>query len=371
MKKRKDGRYSASITVGYTPDGKQKRKYVYGNSQREVNNKLAELRLKLSKGIPIDETDLTLSSWSETWYSGYKTDVSINTLKMYRSILDNHIIPELGHMKLKQIKSHHVQTLINEKSKKYKKHTLDIIRVTLKQIFDKAIQNELIFKNPTDNISIPDTGKTERRALTEWEIEIIKKTAETHRGGLFVLTLLYTGIRRGEALALTWNDIDMENRTVSINNAAYFDGNKMDIKAPKTKAGHRVIPIPDELYKAFEKATRTSTSAFNLNTQSAFKRMWDSFMTAANKIAGGNSKIKAIDRITPHMLRHTYATMLYNAGVDIKGAQELLGHADIKMTLGIYTHLEDKKRREAAVKINDYLKNSCQIVVKDKKETFN
>jgi integrase len=366
LKKRKDGRYKASITVGYTADGKQKRKYVYANSQRELNDKLAELRLKISKGIPVDETEISLGEWAETWYKGYKTDVSINTLKMYRTILDRHILPELGHLKLKNIKTHHIQVLINEKSKKYKKHTLDIIRVTLLQIFDKAVQNDLIIKNPVEHVNVPNTGKTERRALTEYEIEILKKTATTHRGGLFALTLLYTGIRRGEALALTWNDIDLNNRTISINKAAYFNGNQMDIKTPKTKAGNRIIPIPDELYEALKKAKKTSTSVFNLNTQSAFKRMWDSFMTTANKIAGGNSKIKAIERITPHMLRHTYATILYNAGVDIKSSQELLGHSDIKTTLQIYTHLEDKKRKETAEKINYYFRG--QIGVKEKKE---
>jgi integrase len=189
--------------------------------------------------------------------------------------------------------------------------------------------------------------------------------------GLPALLLLYCGLRRGELIALTWNDIDINNRTVNVNKAAVFDDNQTLIQSPKTEAGIRTVPLPEILYDAVRASRRATETALvcpaadgRMMTKTAFNKAWRSYMHYLNIKAGGRDasrshpKVMAIDNLTPHMFRHTYATILYNAGVDVKSAQRFLGHADINVTLKIYTHLSAQKETEAIAALNRHLSNN-------------
>jgi integrase len=204
---------------------------------------------------------------------------------------------------------------------------------------------------PTDAVQRPKGTRKQRRSLTDAERQAMLKAAETHRGGAWVMAMLYCGPRRGETVALKWKDINFKTKEITIKNAAEYEtnSNQPTLKDTKTEAGYRTVPMPDQLVKKLKTLPRNGEYVFTTAhgkqlTLTALRRMWNGFMRQANIEAGAelyrNKIIKSAldENITIHYLRHTYATDLYRMGVDLKTAQYLLGHADIQTTANIYTH---------------------------------
>ena len=155
-KKRYDDRYQIAVAIGYNSDGKIKRKLVYGKTQKEVQEKANELRMQHSMGIKID-TDITVSDWADTWLRTYKSGVGYNTIHMYSFIVENYIKANLGHIKLKDLKTAHLQKIVNENSTKTR--TMKQFKLTINQILEQALINDIIIKNPAKGISLPIANK--------------------------------------------------------------------------------------------------------------------------------------------------------------------------------------------------------------------
>jgi integrase len=361
---RKDGRYQDYVFLGYNSNGTEKRKWAYADTEKELDKKIFEIKLTVAKGEIIDDETVTVKEWGETWLKTYKTGKEYNTYQMYKNILDNHIIKELGHIKLKDLKPFHIQGLINSRKNMKLTRTLDVIKLTLKQMFEQAIENDLMIKNPARKIEMPSKEKNPKRALTDEELSIVKLAPFTAKEKAFVFVLLYAGLRRGEALALTKKDIDFKAGIIKINKVIVFKENKPVLKNyTKTATGMREITIVDKLkvvLKPYVESLKDMLlfqpqTSKGYMTKASFRPMWEKIWRTLNKQAGGNYKIIAFDKkVTPHILRHTYATMLYYAGVDIKQAQYLLGHSSAEVTLDLYTHL-DKKKSAPTEKLNAYL----------------
>jgi integrase len=350
VKKRADGRYQISIMIGYTDEGKPKRKIVYGKTQREAMDKAADIRNKRSMGIVIDN-NITLGDWAYTWLNTYKCGVGVGTFRMYQGIIKNHILPSLGHFKLKDVKSTHLQNVVNVLSNRPR--AASFFKLTMSQLFNQAIANDIVYKNPTASLRLPSSDSTHRkRALSDDEIAQIHSLTLDSRTRCFINLLLYTGMRRGEALAITKNDIDFVGKTVSVNKALIFYNNKSELKpSPKSDAGIRTIPLLAPLEIILLEYVDTIDSDFlftskdgSLTSLISFRRMWGKFEAAYGS-----------KEITPHIFRHNYATMLYNAGVDIKSAQAILGHSSVKMTMDVYTHLSNQNKSDAAIKLTNFL----------------
>lgn len=375
-KKRPDGNYSKQITIGRKPDGKPVRKTIYSRTLRELEAKAAEYRQQLERGTLSSNEKATFGELAEIWLKEYKPTVEINTRKMYASLLKNHLLPTLAMTKLKDLKPHHLQSIINRLAEKgYAEKTLRKIKVTASQIMELAVTNDMLFRNAFSRVEIPHTKGEERRALTPTETALITSTYAGHRMGLPALLMLYCGLRRGELVALTWGDIDLKAKVVKVNKSAFFDGNASQLKDPKSKAGMRSVPIPDILVPILKGRRAASlmvcpSAKGQMMSQNAFKRAWESYWRYLNIQAGGSNKkrgknvngkptwipaVHAIENITPHMLRHSYATALYDAGVDVKSAQKFMGHSDIETTLKIYTHLSEQKEQTAIDALNAHL----------------
>ncbi len=185
--------------------------------------------------------------------------------------------------------------------------------------------------------------------------------------GLPVMIMLYAGLRRGEMLALQWEDVDIDKKLIHVTKSLCFLKNTSTIKTPKTKAGTRCVPIPNVLLAPLIEAKKTSGTICpsvegELMTYTAYKRAWDSYMNYLNVCAGGfisdckqRPRIQKMEPFTAHMLRHTYATMLFDANVDVKSAQKFLGHSSVEVTLSIYTHLTQFKEDAAIEALNEHL----------------
>ena len=374
-KKRPDGRYATSAIIGYDENGKPKRKVIYGSTIMELDKKVAEFKSLQNKGIVIDDGGMTVQQWSEKWLELYKADKAYNTYMMYKRTVDNHITPNLGTIRLSALKTHHIQELLNTIIQDGHHRTAELVKITLTQIVKQAILEEYIYKDVTLGLSLPKKIKPEKRALTDAEKTFIQNADLNLKERAFIDLLYYTGIRRGEALALMVSDIDFVNKKVKINkNLVMKDRNSEVKQSPKTYAGNRQIPIPNKLLQSLKEYMCKNKSVYlftmengEFMTNAAFRKFWNDILKKFNSAAGGYNpkpgrrtitletpmRLIASD-ITPHMFRHTYATNLYYAGIDIKTAQTLLGHSSIQMTMDIYTHLDNDKLSSSADKLNLY-----------------
>ena len=367
-KKRTDNRYQKNLVVGKKQDGSYIRKAVYAKTKRELDQKVAELTQQLNNGIQIWENDISFQQLADIWLHQYNFDAADSWKYNQGNLVKKHLIPNIGSFRICDLKQLHLQTIITSMYKQgYATATMKHVKQIATNIMKVAVGSDMIVKNPFSDVRVPVKDPMVRRALTSDEVALITETWRGHRMGLMAMIMLYAGLRRGEAMALEWQDIDFNNRIIKVTKACRSLKNETIIKKPKSKAGIRDIPIPNVLLKVLmERREATGfvcTSAEGeMLTETAYARGWNSYRNYLNICAGGQNangryikRIQVIDNITAHMLRHTYATMLFDADVDVKSAQKFLGHADLEVTLEIYTHLSRFKEDKAINSLNAHL----------------
>ena len=271
-----------------------------------------------------------------------------------------------------------IQSVLNALAENGMAHkTLKEITGTIRAAYRLAIP-EIVQYNPADRVVVP-AGKPSkpRRWLDEERQKWVRETP--HRAQLAAMLMMYSGLRRGEATALTWADIDLKACTITVNKSWDFKASK--VKEPKTAAGVRVVHIPQILVKFLQEQRKVDPlSVLVLHTErgarmsdSAWKRLWSSYMKALNaKYAFDGASVFAtrkkgkdgtergalpimINTFTPHELRHTFCTLLYLSGVDAMTARDQMGHADIKVTLSIYTHLDKTQKAKKMQALDKYI----------------
>lgn len=379
-KKREDQRYEKKITVGRNPDGSLRRISVYGTTKKELERKVAEIQTDLERGIFLSTETVTFGAVAENWITFFKPLISEKMRLRYKGIIDGHLKPLLE-MKVKDLRPMHLQRIINEMAKSgYAQKSMQMVKQTASQVLDHAMQNDLVYRNVFEKLKVPHVESIPREPITEEQRDLILRTWKGHRMGVPALIMLYCGLRRGELLALLWSDIDLDNRTLSVTKAADMPTNATTIKKPKTRAGIRTVPIPNAILPALQWAKNETKSLYvcpNMTTggimsAQAYGQAWRSYMHYLNIQAGGkdrsriNPKIVAMEPFTAHQLRHSYATMLYDADVDVKTAQKLLGHADFGVTMKIYTHLSAEKETAGIEKLNEHLDQLLGSTIEDK-----
>lgn len=352
-KKRSDGRYATTILIGYKPDGKPEKIFLSAKTEKELKQKIIDLKIKMKSGEIVKSSDTLLKDYADSWMLTYKSSAGINTKAMYKNIICHHINPELGYLPLNKIRRSDLQKLINDNQDHPR--ICEQIKMTMVQILESAIDDKLITENVAKKITLPKRHKSERRALTDQEKAAIKKADFTIQERAFVIILFYFGLRRGEALALTKSDINLKTKILTINKTVVFDVNTPIIKmGAKSDAGNRSIPIPESV-TAFLRDFLKSVDTFYLFpgknhetlSKTQYVKMWNKIIDKMND-AVSTDKEKAIGNkpitgLTAHIFRHNYCTMLYYSGVSQKKAVELMGHSDIKMIMEVYAHLDDKK----------------------------
>ena len=359
IKKRADGRYLINVLVGYSDNGKPKYKSVYGKTQAETIRKAEQIRLSLGNGTYCFDDGITLAEWSEKWISVYKANVSYNTRRSYSDALRVHILPPLGRIKVRDIKKLHVQQLVNSLLSSGRRRTAELVLLVLKQLLSAAAESDIVPRSAAQTVRLPQNKeRKKKRALTDDEKKAFVSAPLSLKEKSYIYLLLYCGLRRGEALALFKDDFADGKVNVS-KNLILKDSGESELKhSPKSEAGNRSVPLPsasasvinDYLLSlpgdiVFPKQKDSSS----LMTKSSFTKFWNGIMKKVQEFSPVG------DDVTPHLLRHTYATTLFEAGIDVKTAQYLLGHSSIQMTMDIYTHLSDKKIDDAEEKLNAFL----------------
>lgn len=330
--RRKDGLIQRQVTVN------GKRKVFYGKTEREINRKIAEYREEKRRGRLFREV-------AEEWKAQHFPTLEYNTLKGYRPAL-RRAVDEFGDQPVSAIKPKEIERyLLRFAAKGYAQKTVRTQLLVLHLIFAYAVLEGEIEYNPAEQVKVPrGLPKKPRDIPTTEELEAVKKNVNAPFG-LFAFFLLYTGCRRGEALALTQRDIDRPNKRIRVTKSVYHENNKAMLKQPKTAAGEREIVLLDVLASQLPKGKPDALLFPNeqggLMTETQFHRQWERYCQAIGF------------HITPHQLRHAYATILFDAGLDAKDAQEMLGHANLSTTRDIYTHITQSRRDKIAALLNE------------------
>lgn len=340
-----------------------KRYETTGKSQKEADQKAAIKLDKLKRGEISISSNMTVARWANEWLEIYKRpSIGEGQYKSYCLYINGIIVPEIGNLTLKSVKDVHLQKILNNRAGK-SKSDVSKLRITMKAIFQRAYQSKLIPNNPAEFLELPAATEGTHRSLTDEEREHILAFAEKHHAGLWIKTLLYTGMRPGETRALDWRHVDFEKRLIHIEQA--MKAHTKIIGMPKSAAGVRDIPIPDKLYavlmgaksEPFEPVFKQPTTG-KRHTKTSMRYLWGNFkrlldISLGAKVYHSEIKISALaPDLVPYCLRHTYCTDLQDAGVPINIARYLMGHSDISMTAKIYTHTTEKAIQDAAELIN-------------------
>jgi integrase len=374
-KANKSGYYKRTITVGKHPDGRPLEVAIRSKSLTEFKELVKEAENRRDHGYDFEAKDMTVTEWSAKWLEVYKKPhVRDHCYQTYEINLRLHILPTIGYMKMTEIRPFDLQGILNAQKGKSKSNTQKI-RFAIQQIFHRAYLDGIIIKDISEELRMPETTEGERRPLTDVEKKAVLEVAGTHRAGLWVLSMLYAGLRPEETVPLMWSDIDLTvgNEAITVRRAAEWKNGRAQIKGlkgkdnKKGKEKERTIPIPVELSERFRTEPRkglyvfTPAQSSEMLTQTNCRRMWSSFQREVDIAMGAKLYRNAItvhvldQGVTPYYLRHTYCTSLFEIGVDLKTAQYLMGHSDVKTTANIYTHFMDKSLDKVGATIREKL----------------
>lgn len=338
---------------------------VRAKNEKKLNEKVALKKKQLEEGNIIMRSTTTVKRWSEEWLKTYKQgSVGKGTYKLYESNLKNHVIPIIGSMRLKDVKPIHLQKILNSQVGFSKSH-IGKIENLLKQLFSIAKKNKLIFIDPSDDLTPPKGTIGTNRAITDYERQCILKLAETHRSGLWILTMFYCGLRPQETIPLQGCNIDLKRKALKIYEALE-SGTNDSIGGTKSHAGVRLVPIPKVLLDKFKASNIgpfdyifTQPTTGKRHTKSSMYCMWHNFKRELDIMMGAQvyrNKIivhAVAEDLDPYCLRHTFCTDMQAANVPINVAKEFMGHSDIKLTSKIYTHHSEIAFQNAAESINN------------------
>jgi integrase len=342
MKKRKDGRYAKQVTIGMK-NGKHVRKTIYGKTQKELDKNYRDFMSLKDKGIILQEENMIFRELSELWLANEKIgsvrEQSVTTIKGQLSTINSHI----GDIKIKDLKQSHIEAFRATMLKSGKLAQYNLCLSRIREIVRYAVQKDIAAKDITLGMKrIKNCQKRSKRSLTAAERQLIIEADLDSFELCFVNLLLYTGLRKNEALALNVSDIDLKKKRININKSLIASKRRESClqEYTKTTAGKRQVPIPAFLLEVLSKYIKGRTGILFASRNGGhisggtMEFRWDKILKKLQEA----SDTPLADDITMHMFRHTYASDLYKSGIDIKQAQYLLGHDDIKTTLDTYTH---------------------------------
>lgn len=362
---------------------------MYDKTLKGITIKLTDKRYEVKHGINGAADKITLNAWFQIWLNDYKAnEIKTTTKQHYETLYRCHVENQLGTRYLSSIKPVHIQALYNNFMKQgLSAKYLQNVNAMLCNIFEIAVKNDILLKNPCKGAIRPPVVSKEKRVLSIEEQKRLVHFIQRKEWKFYepmITTLLGTGMRVGELQALQWMDIDFENRVITINKTLVYvkkpDGGKyhFEIQSPKTTFGNRVIPMKNDVWEALKRQKENqeylrkqkhwkplkgfenlvfSGDKGQPQQRGAIQSLLNSLVVAMNeeetkKAKEENREPVYMEHLHPHALRHSFATRCFEADMSSKTVQVLLGHASIQMTLDLYTHVSEKKKQEEMLKLD-------------------
>src|SRR5215469_200850 len=368
--KRSDGRWIAQITL---ENGRQKQ--YYAKSEKDANVRLRKALDELEHGSLTTEKDQTLKEYLEHWLENVKRpSLKIGSYLRYRDLLDQHILPALGHLPLRKLKLEHLEAFYARLQAEGRTDgqgglsakTVRLVHGILYQSLEAAARRRRIAYNVCRDVTLPRVERPEMQTLTTEQAQRLLAVAKGHRLEALLTLALATGMRRGELLALQWKDLDWKSGSLQVRRSVNrYAGQGFKVSEPKTKKSRRKIALPVFVMEVL-KEHRTRQLEERLQVGSTwedhglvFSNAYGNFLNPSHLGADFHTLLKQakLPMVRFHDLRHTAASLLFKMNVSPKMVQEILGHSDIEMTLGIYSHVLPGMHEEAMGKMDQLFKH--------------
>lgn len=374
-KTRKGQSWQLTVEMPRDPiTGERKRKYkTVTGTKKEADQALRRFITELERGEYIEDNNITVSDWLQKWLEVYIVPtVSPTTLVGYKGMIRRYIDPLIGHLQVQEMNALAVQIWVNKLKVSPSsgepltagtiKHTYHVLRGAM----DKAVQAGLIHRSPCAGIQLPKGEKKKPVIYDETQIQQLLDFARGTEMELIIDLELCMGMRRGELLGLQWQDIDWEKNQIHIIRSRVAVDGKSVVKQPKTESGTRTLDVPEILMK---KLKVHKIKCMEQKIRVGRRLMEEDFIIVhpdgkpiypeyVSQMFTKLQKRANLPKCRFHDLRHLCASIMVKQGVEVKVAQERLGHKDITTTMNIYAHVLPGSAREAAEKIG-------QLVYKD------
>lgn len=373
ISERADGRWMARLSVSRSVDGKSHRISVYGATQAEVVDKLKVLRQQRDTNAKSVVAKDTVAGYLNRWL---ENDVDVNrepkTHQEYESAVRLYIVPFIGHLKLTKLDGEQLvdwqsklkKAKIGKKKKSVSANMrLRSIRV-LRNALNKAVKLRILQFNPIAALDKPKVTRKEVTPLEPEQCHDLFSACEKHRLGNLIILAALTGLRKGELFALEWNAVNLDEGVLVVRRTV-SETNRLRLKEPKTAAGKRVISLDSEAIKALRSRLKKALDeGFDPeHVPIVFANLRGGYLRSSNFDRNVWYPIREAagipDTFVFHDLRHTQASLLLAAGVDLKVIQKRLGHRDFATTANTYSHLLQNAQSDAVEKMSAMLKKSA------------
>lgn len=365
IRKRSEHSWEASLR---TEDGE--RLYVYGSSQKEVKEKLQEIQTEIANGTYVPETEMTVGEWLDEWYECFTTGVKASSRARYEQDIRNHIKPAIGHFNLQGLKLLHVQRFLNQckEKKNLALKTVKNIYLVLNKALKKAQSQGLIRQNPCGEAEIPsyDTPQKEMRPLKDAEVTQFLKLIAGHPDEFFLYTALFTGMRESELIGLTWDCIDWDTSNIHLyRQLKPVKGRKATwaFTTLKNKQSRDFIAPPSVIRILKKQKLKQSEwklqygEVYENDLNLVFTNPFGKHLTSVTIYNHFKAIVTqmGLPEVRFHDLRHTYATLALQNGVDVKTVSNNLGHATVAFTMDKYVHVSMTMQQDCVSKMESFI----------------
>ncbi len=364
VRQRGDGRWEGRVVIGYDDSGLPKTKNVLAKTKRECQEKLRQLTESMvGRNDRKVKPDMLFGDWLCYWYETHsKPTLRTSTQNNYENVIYNHVLPEIGKIPLNKLSQNDLQQFYGRLKKNGRKRLTEqygaglsdrmvrMCHAVCRSALERAVRDDLLHTNPAIGCKLPSKKAKEMQVLTPPEItRFLIQAREEGYYELFLLELT-TGMRRGEILALKWRDLNLKTGELHISRQVLKVNGKVLISTPKTKSSNRMILLPPEMTELLAELKRRTDSEWIFPSPldltqprhpSAVYHRFQKILERAN-----------CKRVRFHDLRHTFATMALENGMDIKTLSAMIGHVSAETTLNIYSHITDTMQQQAAARID-------------------
>ena len=364
VRQRSDGRWEGRVVIGYDDNGLPKTKNVLAKTKRECQEKLRQLTESMvGRNDRKVKPDMLFGDWLCYWYETHsKPTLRASTQNNYENVIHNHVLPEIGKIPLNKLSQNDLQQFYGRLKKNGRKRLTEqygaglsdrmvrMCHAVCRSALERAVRDDLLRTNPAIGCKLPPKKAKEMQVLDREELQ--KFLIQAQADGYYELFLLdiCTGLRRGELIALQWGDLNFETGVLTVNKQAYTVNGELQIIPPKTKASVRKLVLPPAVLAVLREYKKTVDSRW----------MFPSPVKADRPITPGVARrrlqtiLERADckRVRFHDLRHTFATLALENGMDVKTLSAMLGHVSAVTTLDIYTHITGDMQRAAAASID-------------------
>lgn len=360
---RADGKWVSRISLGYDlVSGKRRQKTFYGETKEDVRRKLTEAMRGNDLGLNVSPKSQTVEQFLKVWLETVaKPRIRPRTYRSYEQIVRNHLVPGLGRIELQRLTPQQVQAFLNAKSEAGL--SVEHLRRVLRTALTQAVKWDYVPRNVAALVSTPKKSKHEFAYLDAVGARKFVEAVRGHRLEALFTVALAVGLRLGEALGLTWDDVDLDEGTLRVRSQMQRTKGKVEFVQPKTERARRVIPLPAFAVQALirHRGRQAEERLMNADVWQNYNLVFTSSVGTPPEERNVRRSLDALllgaglPRLRFHDLRHSCATLLLSQGVDVRTIMETLGHSQIALTLNTYSHVVPALKKDAATKMDAML----------------